>query len=250
MQCYNPFAYLNHLFLLISACKIVWQLPQNVRRSWKGWSSGAESFSHVPQESSWLVVPHDMSPLTPSVPVRCHTPCWSCSFDIWTDSCRLLLSLQGPPSGLFLPLFGSKFYICCSFWVHFNQIWPCFEQEPDPTTSRYPYFAPLFLCIHEDPRRFGCKLPNPWWNGAPSVLPTRCTAPPAPSWDRTILSAVPVPPEPCCAQRRGVQKPGWNYTGNHGWPARRSSVAREKPEVCSCSSSLRDGQGQITDFFF
>lgn len=196
MQGFNPFSYLNHLFLLISHCKTVWQLPQNVRRSSKGWSSGAESLSCVPQESSWRLVPPDMNHLTPSVPVGCHTP-------------RRFVPLisEQPPAGsschcrlhllaFLLPLFGSEFYICRGSLVHFDQTWHCHEQKPVPTISRYPYFAPFSLCIHKDPRRFHRNCQTPRWNGAPSMSPTWCTAPAAPSWDRTIPSAVSVPPEP------------------------------------------------------
>lgn len=75
-----------------------------------GRGGGAESFSHVPQESSWLVVPHDMSHLTPAVPIRWCSLWWSCSFDMWTDFSLLLLLLQGPPScPLFCHSFGSSF---------------------------------------------------------------------------------------------------------------------------------------------
>lgn len=243
---FNPLAYLNHLFVLIFPCKTVWQLPQDVRRSPKGWSSGAESFPRVPQESSWLVVPHDMNHLTPRCPSGVTHP----------DVCAPLISEQPParsschcrahPLAFFLPLFGSKFHNCCSSLVHFNQIWPCFEQKPDPISSRYPSFALLFLYIHKNPRRFGCKLPNPWWDGVPSTLPTWGTAPPAPSWDRSTHLLCLCLLSPAVPSLVGSKI----HTGNLGDQQDTPSLAREEPEVHSCSSSLGDRQRNHTPFLF
>lgn len=240
MQCYIQFAYLNHLFSLRFP-------PQNslvVAPVFKEFYSLGESFSRVPRESSWLVVPHHMSHLTPSVPVRWCLRGWSCSFGIWTDF-FMLLSLQGPPSRpLFCLSFGSGF-ICYTFLARLDQIWPCFEQKAVPITSRHPFS----FCHHV----------NPWKSHAENCqIPSEIVSPPS------------YPQEAQHHQHPTGTKPSYLLclcllthlvcnlvvSENQGGSTRgimadqqdTSNLAMEESEDHFCSFCLGHQQGQVTDF--
>lgn len=177
-------------FPLISFCKALCELPQYLQSS----LASPESFSHVPQELSWLVMPHGTSHLMPSVPVRWHSPWLSCSFDVWTAFSFILPSLLGPHSSPLscLPFLLAQVLQLLLFPSEAGSNLTLLWAGGWPKGCQTSLSASVIMWIHED----SCNLLNPWWNSATHMSPPCCTPPPAPSQDRHIQSAMLVSADP------------------------------------------------------
>lgn len=152
-------------FPLISLCKALWELPQYLQSS----LASTESFSHVPQELSWLVMPHGTSHLMPSVPVRWHSPWLSCSFDVWTAFSFILPSLLGSHSSPLscLPFLLAQVLQLLLFPSEAGSNLTLLWAGGWPKGCQTSLSASVIIWIHED----SCNLLNPWWNCATHVIP-------------------------------------------------------------------------------
>lgn len=213
-----------------------------VRKEIYSWD---ESFSHVPQEFSWLVVQNDMRHLTPSKPVRWRSPWWSCSFDIWTDF-SMLLSLQVPPS---CPLF------CLSFGSGFISVivssWGWIKSEP-ALSKRLTQSLPVIP--------FGLShCMTPWRSHAANhrilseIVPPPCSPHVEqhhqhPSGTKpSYLLFLCLPSHLVCSCVVSENQ-GGSTQGITADQQDTSNLAMEELEDHFCSSYLGDQQGQVTDF--